>query len=78
MAPDSEVIETVKNYEGNTVAIWSRHDHMNVPTSSANPSHAHSIEVPHIGHQEMLISARCFRIIAETLNENTALVEGQQ
>ena len=78
VAPDSEVIETIKNYSGNTVAIWSRHDHLNVPTSSANPPHARPIEIPHLGHQEMLISARCFRIVAETLNEETAGIEAEE
>jgi hypothetical protein len=78
MAPDSEVIEVLEHYKGDTVAIWSRHDHMNVPTSSANPAHARSIEVPHLGHQEMLTSARCFRIVAETLNEQDEPVEGPE
>ena len=67
LAPDSVVIKALEGYDGDTTAIWSQSDHLVVPVQSAAPDHAHCIEVPNLGHLEMLTSARCFRIIADAL-----------
>jgi triacylglycerol lipase len=67
LAPQSEVISAIENYSGDTTAIWSRSDHLIVPVASAAPNHAECIEVPHLGHLEMMTSARCFRIVADAL-----------
>jgi len=67
VAPSSEVIQALQDYPGHTVAIWSRSDHLNIPAESAAPNHAECIEVEHLGHQEMLTSARCFRLVADAL-----------
>jgi len=67
LAPDSEVVRCLADYSGDTVAIWSAHDQMVIPTASANPEHATGIELSALGHNEMLCSARAFRCIAEAL-----------
>ena len=67
MAPDSEVIQAIEDYEGDTVAVWSKHDHLVIPVESAAPAHAQAIELPHLGHLEMIMSARVFRVIADAL-----------
>lgn len=67
MAENSEVIQSLSDYEGDTVALWSRHDHLLVPLESAAPDHAHTIELKHLGHLEMLTSARVFRMVADAL-----------
>ena len=67
MSPDSEVIRTLADFQGDTIAIWSRHDHLMVPLESAAPDHAHTIEMKHLGHLEMVTSARVFRVVADAL-----------
>ena len=67
LAPDSEVVQALQDYSGTTTAIWSQSDHLVIPVSSAAPVHAQCIEVPHLGHLEMMTSARCFRIVADAL-----------
>ena len=67
LAPNSEVIRSIQGYSGHTTAIWSRYDHLAIPTESAAPKHAECIEVNNLGHQEMLTSARCFRLVANIL-----------
>jgi pimeloyl-ACP methyl ester carboxylesterase len=67
LAPDSEVIGALEGYTGDTVALWSQHDHMVSPTTSAAPTHAQCIEFEHLGHMEMLTSPRIFRTIADQL-----------
>ena len=67
MAPDSEVIRAIQDYEGDTVAVWSKHDHLVLPVESAAPSHAKTIELKHLGHLEMVMSARVFRVVADAL-----------
>ncbi len=77
MAEDSEVIAALSDFEGDTVAIWSRHDHLMFPLASAAPDHAHTIELKHLGHLEMLTSARVFRVVADALQstDNTTTEE---
>ena len=70
VAPDSAVIRAIQGFSGETTAIWSRYDHLAIPVESAAPPHADCIEVDNLGHQEMLTSARCFRLVANTLLEN--------
>jgi len=72
IAPDSEVIGAIKDYSGTTTAIWSRTDHLVIPAESAAPAHADCVEVPHLGHLEMMTSARCFRLVADALLEKDA------
>ena len=67
MSADSEVIRALTDFQGDTIAIWSRHDHLMVPLESAAPDHAHSIEMKHLGHLEMVTSARVFRVVADAL-----------
>ncbi len=67
IAPNSTVIRAINDYSGQTTAIWSRHDHLAIPAESAAPHHAECIEVHNLGHQEMLTSARCFRLVANVL-----------
>jgi predicted alpha/beta hydrolase family esterase len=67
LAPDAKVIEDIQQAKGDIVAIWSRSDHLVIPTSSAAPAHAQTIEIPHLGHLEMLTSARVFRTVADAL-----------
>ena len=63
----SEVIAALRTYTGDTVAIWSRSDHLVLPSESGCPPHACCIELPNLGHQEMLMSARVFRCVADAL-----------
>ncbi len=65
--PDGEIINALAGYTGDTVAIWSQSDHLVLPSKSGCPSHARCIEMPNLGHQEMLISARVFRCVADVL-----------
>ncbi len=67
MKPGSEIVDALNEYSGDTVAIWSRSDHLMLPSQSARPDHARCIELAHLGHQEMLISARVFRCVADAL-----------
>ena len=67
MAPDAEVIRAIEDYSGDTVAVWSKHDHLVLPVESAAPPHAHTIELRHLGHLEMVMSARVFRVVADAL-----------
>jgi len=63
----SEVIEAIADYQGDTVAIWSTQDQLIVPLESAAPEHAQTIQFNHLGHIEMLTSARVFRVVADQL-----------
>ena len=65
--PESEVIKSLQDFRADTTAIWSQKDHLTLPTTSAAPTHAECIEVPHLGHMEMMTSARCFRLVADAL-----------
>ena len=67
LAPSSEVIAAIADYQGDTVAIWSQHDQLMVPLKTAAPEHAQTIEIKHLGHVEMLTSARVFRKVADCL-----------
>ncbi|MEC8194007.1 MAG: alpha/beta fold hydrolase [Myxococcota bacterium] len=67
LSESSAVIDALRTYSGDTVAIWSRSDHLVLPSESACPSHARCIELHDLGHQEMLMSARVFRCIADAL-----------
>ena len=67
--PGSAVIASLEGYSGDTIAIWSRSDHLALPSESACPDHAKCIELVDLGHQEMLISARVFRCVADALLE---------
>lgn len=71
--PNSEIINAIAEYSGDTVAIWSQSDHLVLPSQSGRPSHARCIELPNLGHQEMLVSARVFRCVADAL-----LSEGEE
>jgi len=67
LAPGSEVIEAIQDYDGDTVSVWSKHDHLVLPVESAAPSHAQTVELKHLGHLEMVMSARVFRVVADAL-----------
>ena len=67
LAPGSEVIEAINSFSGDTVAIWSRHDHLVVPVENGVAPCGKSIELRHLGHLEMLMSARVFRVVADEL-----------
>lgn len=75
LAPGSEVIEAIADYQGDTLAVWSRHDHLMMPLKTAAPDHAETIELKHLGHLEMLTSARVFRLIADCLQSDGARKE---
>jgi triacylglycerol lipase len=68
LAPGSAVISDIQGLDADIVAIWSRSDHLVIPTVSAAPSFAQLVEIPHLGHLEMLTSARVFRAIADALS----------
>jgi triacylglycerol lipase len=67
LAPSSEVIAAIADYQGDTVAIWSQYDQLMVPLKTAAPDHARTVEIKHLGHVEMLTSARVFRMVADSL-----------
>ena len=57
-----------------TVCIWSPHDPVVVPASSAQPRHgADAVRVEEAGHVDMLVSARVFRAVQAALDHPVPL-----
>jgi pimeloyl-ACP methyl ester carboxylesterase len=67
MAPDSDVVKAVQELKIPTTAIWSRSDAMIFPAERAKPDGGDAIELANLGHNEMLFSARVFRLVAQLL-----------
>ena len=67
MAPDSDVVKAVQELKTPTTAIWSRSDAMIFPAERAKPDGGDAIELANLGHNEMLFSARVFRLVADVL-----------
>ncbi len=67
MAPSSDVVKAAQELKTPTTAIWSRSDAMIFPAERAKPDGGDSIELAHLGHNEMLCSARVFRLVADVL-----------
>jgi triacylglycerol esterase/lipase EstA (alpha/beta hydrolase family) len=74
MAPGSDVVKAAQELKAPTTAIWSRSDAMIFPAERAKPEGADAIELAHLGHNEMLCSARVFRIVADVLAGGRAQV----
>jgi len=69
IAPDSEVIAQIQDLEHDIVSIWSDADPKVFPSESARHEHGLSVEIPHMGHLEMLMSARIFRTVVDALTQ---------
>jgi len=67
LAPGSEVIQAAQELRHDTVAIWSRSDQVIIPPESGAAAHGQVIELAHLGHMEMLMSARVFRTVVDAL-----------
>jgi pimeloyl-ACP methyl ester carboxylesterase len=67
VAPGAEVISDIRDLKADVVAIWSHFDHLVIPNSSAAPERFRCIEFDHLGHVEMLFSARVFRRVTDEL-----------
>ena len=67
MAPNSDVVKAAAELKTPTTAIWSRSDAMVFPAERAKPDGGDAIELANLGHNEMLFSARVFRLVADVL-----------
>ena len=67
-APDSEVISQIQDLKHDITSIWSDSDPKVFPTTSAQHTHSQSIQLPGLGHLEMLMSARVFRAVVDALS----------
>jgi pimeloyl-ACP methyl ester carboxylesterase len=67
MAPGSDVVKAAQELKTPTTAIWSRSDAMIFPAERAKPDGGDAIELANLGHNEMLFSARVFRLVADVL-----------
>jgi triacylglycerol esterase/lipase EstA (alpha/beta hydrolase family) len=74
MAPDSDVVKAVQDLKTPTTAIWSRSDAMIFPAERAKPDGGDAIELANLGHNEMLFSARVFRLVAQLLSSGRAVI----
>ena len=74
MAPDSDVVKAVQELKTPTTAIWSRSDAMIFPAERAKPDGCDAIELANLGHNEMLFSARVFRLVAQLLSSGRAVI----
>jgi pimeloyl-ACP methyl ester carboxylesterase len=72
LAPESPVIAQVADLNHDIVAIFSDSDPKVFPASSCRHPHAECIELPDIGHLEMLMSARSFRAVVDALSRPEA------
>lgn len=70
-ALSSEVIQQIQDLEHDIVCVWSDSDPKVFPSESAKHDHARLVELPHLGHLEMLMSARVFRTVVDALAEPT-------
>ena len=50
-----------------TTAIWSASDPVIIPSASAAPEGAVCVEIPGLGHAEMLVSRRAFEVVEQAL-----------
>lgn len=74
MAPDSDVVKAVQDLKTPTTAIWSRSDAMIFPAERAKPDGGQAIELANLGHNEMLFSARVFRLVGQLLSSERAVI----
>ena len=74
MAPDSDVVKAVQELKVPTTAIWSRSDAMIFPAERAKPDGGDAIELANLGHNEMLFSARVFRLVAQLLSSGRPVI----
>ncbi len=71
IAPGCEVIQQIQDLDHDIVCVWSDSDPKVFPSHSAKHVHAEHVELPHLGHLEMLISARVFRTVVDALTQPT-------
>ncbi len=70
LAPDAQVIQDIQGIQGDIVSIWSDTDHLVIPNDSATHPNLKNIQIPYLGHLEMMISARVFRTVADALAQS--------
>jgi competence ComEA-like helix-hairpin-helix protein len=68
IAPGSRLLHALARTSVPITAIGSRSDHAVLPFESAFGDQAEKVEITHLGHLEMLGSARVFRVVADTLS----------
>ena len=72
--PDSECIQGLGPLPCPSTHVWSEHDHLVIPSGHAladwAPDH---VQLPWLGHMEMLMNLRAFRAVADALNPDKVL-----
>jgi hypothetical protein len=68
-APESELLQKLGPPAVPTTAVWSPHDALILPTENNITEGVQGLELPQLGHIDMLASARVFASVANLLME---------
>lgn len=72
LLPGAPALDPLSPPAAPTVAIWSTDDPWVIPTPSALPDGAESVQLEGAGHVDLLASARAFRAVLQALAERPA------